>query len=289
MIFKKYFIIVIAALTFVTGCSKLDRVDLSGKIELTLSDKEYLYANRLYKHRDYSASDVKNIEDFLLDLIDLHHRSISDFFSDLAFTKQFILGKNKYSVKVQFVGAPPNNSDYLVDILNSQGENVLTTIIKKIIDNDGLSRYESFFDDKSYQLSGFCLLSFTDPSSGIECILKTEYEIEHEPSFVYYNKDGKEITEEASVSLSTTAHIGNRYFLYGERSIDPKKKTGVYVIDTNLDGLFTNEDKVWFKKGPDSYFPFNEEIKIGKFEYIMDLTPKEYESGKYILNVQRKN
>ncbi len=281
----KRFISFIFLLLIVTGCNKLYNIDLSSQIELTLSDQGYHYARRIHKYTDYDTIHSYLDGDLLDYLLNRTYTEIAEYFSDLSFTKGFTVGENNYSVKVRFTKIPPEKTDYVIEVLNSLGDIVATTIIKKTVDNDGVGH--GFHENIHNILLGSCLLSFIDPDSGIECILKTEYTIEHTPGQIYYTKKKEKAKIDPYVSSSTTAHIGNKYFLYGVRHLDSKKKTKIYVIDTNLDGLFTNEDQVWFKDGPDSYFPFNEKIKVGWYEYIMDLTPMENENDKYILTIRK--
>jgi len=293
MYYKVFRIILgIFLLVSMTGCMGLSSYDLSGQVEVERKGDGFTY-RKIYDFREFGseASDFIPKNDsaglFVIDaLINLllgdskYYISLSDLYPLLGFTKEITVNQDIYTIKVEFREKPPQKVDYLT-IVNAQGEEVPLTIIAQENYANG-DRVDLKNDSYTWQ-EGYALVSFVEPISENEYLLQLSYSLEATP-------DDSEVSV-PSVVIEISSHIGNSCYYKGLYPLSKKKTVDVYLLDWNLDGAFTDEDRVWIDYGKKKFLPLNKKFKLGKGkkekEYIMNLKPVDDEDDKYIINIEK--
>src|SRR5690606_26140371 len=130
---------------------------------------------------------------------------------------------------------------------------------------------------------GYGLASFIESVSNREYLIDIKYDIECTPKEDEEDDiDGYETP--SSIKISIEAKVGNPHYLAGTLALSEKASIEAQVLDWDLDGMFTNNDRVQID---DETFPLNESFKIGKGKkekaYFITLDSGEDEGEKYVL------
>lgn len=281
-----------------TGCyDKLGAVDLSGKVELTLSNDGWAY--RTISNKSVDKSDLSRDTD------------LDDYRHLLELSKEIRIGKNDYHITSRF-GPEYNFFNYHIDPKNKLFQKfhslvysytthqVIDTFVTRSHDS-GDSWYSEIGDfspkSKTNELErdGLFELIFHEPSIGRDCIIYSYYSIsgyakrnvDQEGNLIA--ADDPDAFKNISIKGSSKLKIGLRQCLTGSITV-AGKKIWLYVIDWNLDGKFTAADYVW-NDYTEQTLPFETEIRLTNSlekskdnTYILRLeNPVE---DKYVLDIQ---
>lgn len=274
----------------IAGCDKLSKYDLSGQIEMGLKTDGSAY-REIYEFYDYSSdfSDVVPTS-LVLSIISGSRRSdtcdLETLFIILEFMKDLPIGGDNYTIKVDFVENPPQRFNFL-QILDSQGAEIPLTVLKEEIRASGGNWINLGNDWSDTYHIGDCLASFIEPVTNKEYLVEICHDITCVPRRED-EEDEKKYASPSSVRLSIEAKIGNPHYLQGTLKLSNEESVSVLALDWDLDGIFTNNDRVRMD-GKD--YPLNRPFKIGKGkkekEYIITLEPVDDEGQRFVLSIKR--
>ncbi|HHU50843.1 MAG TPA: hypothetical protein GXZ36_03340 [Firmicutes bacterium] len=278
------------------GCDDLSKHDLSSQILLELKTDGSTYL-KIYEFTDRGKdlSELKpgpksssvTVSDLLRKMFTSSKTyvfDLSDLYVLLEFAEASRVGEANYIFKVNFIENPPYRFNYL-QVLNDQREEVPLTILEDDT-KTGLERVNLHKDGYGTRHHGYGLASFTEPISNRKYLIDIEYDIECTPMKNEEDDiDGYEIP--ASIKISIEAKLGNPHYLAGTLPLKGKKPIEAQVLDWDLDGVFTNTDRV---RIGEQIFPLNEHFKIGRGkkekEYMITLAPGET-GEEYVLTIER--
>lgn len=280
------------------GCDDLSKHDLSGQIPLELRTDGSTY-RKIYEFTD-SGEDLSELKpepkpssvtasDLLREIFTINKTyvfDLSDLYVLLEFAEASTVGAANYTFKINFIENPPYKFNYL-QVLDDQREEVLPLTILKDDTKTGSERVNLHKDGYGTRHNGYGLASFIEPISNREYLIDIKYDIECTPMENEEDDiDGYETP--ASIRISIEAKLGNPHYLAGTLTLNEKKSIEAQVLDWDLDGLFTNNDRV---RIGEEVFPLRERFKIGRGrkekEYIITLDPEDDVGKKYILTIER--
>ncbi|HEY8343933.1 MAG TPA: hypothetical protein VIL66_01945 [Bacillota bacterium] len=280
------------------GCDDLSKHDLSSQILLELRTDGSTYRT-IYKFTDRGKdlSELKpepksssvTASDLLTEMFTASKTyvfALSDLYVLLEFAEAARVGEANYTFKVNFIENPPYRFNYL-QVLDDRREEVPLTILEDDT-KTGVERVNLHKDGYGTRHHGYGLASFTEPISNREYLIDVKYDIECVPMKNEEDDiDGYEIP--ASIRISIEAKLGNPHYLAGTLPLKGKKAIEAQVVDWDLDGVFTNTDRV---RIGGRIFPLNEHIKIGRGKkekgYIITLAPGEA-GEEYVLTIERRD
>lgn len=287
-----FFLLVMA----LQGCQGDIPMDVSIEIPLKLKSggQPYLLLSEEKKSR------VINLNGFY---------GMEDLIPDLAIEKEFSVADHGYTITSLFGQVPAANYDspekklyeYYLEVYNSEHELVDLNYLHRDVEKD----WSIIFDKNFSQLNqeGYCLLTFKEPASGIDCLVRGNYSLFCRSG---EKTDGHELNQAIAIT-TTRLMVGNREYLEGGRVLGGTEG-GEYlltarVIDWNLDGCFDQQDRVVFPNlAPEQYYPLGEKIEIpsidliispyggqiNKRRYLLKLTSVSEKEGEYVLKIQSR-
>lgn len=236
---------------------------------------------------------------------------MEDLIPDLALEKEFTVAGNMYIVTSLFGQVPATgfNSprkklyEYYLEIYDSGRELVDLNYLHRDEEND----WSVIFDKNFSQLNQeeYCLLTFKDSVSGVECLVRGNYNIFCRSG----EKTGEEEGQQAIAITTARLMVGNREYLEGGRvlagTVGGNYLLIAKVVDWNLDGHFDQHDRVVFPNlAAEQYYPFGEKLElpfidllaspyegqISKRRYVLKLSSssKEGETPEYTLRIQSR-
>ena len=284
---RKYLLllVLVGSVLLITGCAdKLGAIDLSGELPLTMSNDSWAYR-------------IIGTNGFNFGLKDAQSRDrLSDYQGNLEFQKILHIGKTDYLFTNRFY-----DSGLFCDVTNRNTNQEVETLVKSNINfgSDWGSRLDNLDDKTQHRLwrNGASSSTFSDPDTGCEYIITSTYEIsssaeretDKNGDFVVYG--GIYQYEDLWVKGDSDISIGTRRCLEAEQSIG-KKKIKFYVLDWNLDGQFTEEDRV-FCDYHGQFYDFGKTIRFTNSsdaskdnKYIIKLIAPTSTDKDYHLQVQ---
>src|SRR5690554_6141783 len=279
----------------IVGCDKLSKYDLSGQIEMELKTDGSTY-RKIHEFDDYGGdlsdliprTSTQVVGDIVSKVLFDFRRSdvfnISNLFILLEFIKDLTVGGDTYTFKVDFIENPPDKFNYL-QIFNSQREEIPLTILKDHTEI-GRTRIDLKEDEYGTDHKGDCLAYFVESVTNRKYLISVKYYIECTPG--RENKDDSKYSSPSSITISIEAKIGNPHYLQGTLELSEEESIRVQALDWDLDGMFTNNDRV---RMDGENYPLNKPFKIGKGkkekEYVITLEPGDDEGEKFFLNIKR--
>lgn len=298
--------LIIVLIILVSGCTdELGTVDFSGRIELEQSSSGWAY-------RNIATSKVRPVK------VDPDDR-LGDYQADLELQKAISIGKGEYIIVARFKTDRFSTGhdfldhllrtdyftvygDYQILVYNFDDNKRVKTIIAK--DSESGNDWDSKIDDprsnfrtRNLERKGEFAQYFREPVSQRDCIIEIGYELKSEATRAvdkeenFVKEDGVIKYEELSVDGSAWINIGFRQCLAGRRIVGDHT-IQFYVLDWDLDGEFSEADRVW-SDYTDQTYRFGEVVRltdswIAKKDntYRLKLITPQSEQEKYKLEIQ---
>ncbi len=296
--------LIIILMTIISGCTdELGTVDFSGRIELE-------HASSGWAYRNIASTKVRPVK------IDPDDR-LGDYQADLELQKAISIGKGDYIIVARFktdrfltghdildhllrTDRFTVYGDYQIVLYDFNGKDRVETIVVKDTEygNDWDSKIDdprASFKTRNLERKGEFIQYFREPVPQRDCIIEVGYEIsskvtkitiKEEKSHVEYEEYG-----ELSVDGSAWINIGFRQCLTGRRIIGGET-IQFYILDWDLDGEFTEADRVWSDYTGETY-KFNEVARLTDSwrakkdnTYRLKLITPRSEQEKYKLEIE---
>jgi hypothetical protein len=282
------------------GCTdELGVVDLSGEIPLAMSNAGWGY--RIIAQTDPTRYNVSPSS------------RLYEIRNDLALDQTLRIGKTDYLFVSRFQGgfSPFANFHYIesndfpgfqTQLYNYNTHRRVKFFVMKQSDtgDDWNNRLDNGNDQERHYLSrsGEFKITFFDADTGCDYIVSSTYEVnsvadretDKKGNFVL---DDRGYYEYDSLSLKGKSQIciGTRQCLYAEKMAGTKK-IGFYILDWNLDGQFTEDDRVYCNYH-DNFFQFNQTIRLTDSydakkdnKYVLKLVKPTATNGNFRLLVE---
>lgn len=283
----------------VAGCDDLSKYDLSGQIETELKTDGSTY-RKIYEFADRGEDlselkpEAKPSSEATIDLFrqifssgKIYNFDLSNLYILLEFEEDARIGEGNYTFRVDFVDNPPHRFNYL-QVFRDQSVEVPLRILQDDT-KTGSEKVNLYIDGNEAHHRGYGLASFIEPVSNREYLVDVKYDIKCTPKQdEEVDIDGYETP--SSIRISIEAKIGNPRYLAGTLALSEKAAIEAQVLDWDLDGVFTNNDRV---RIDEEIFPLNESFKIGKGKrektYFITLEPRDDVEEKYVLTIERRD
>jgi hypothetical protein len=284
-----------------SGCTdKLGIVDLSGEVKLEPDQKDWAY-------RSIDANDLRRSG--------LNPaKRLKDYRGALEIQKTVKIGDHDYIFVTRFTKGLPIMDIFIADEYWGKGFQTLVYSLSRHQLMELFTSKQSETGDswdtrldpddacddhlakKVLEREGVCCSLFQDPTTGFDCMIESEYSIKSVSERTM--ADGKPVRNDhyqlqydsVSIQGNSEIRIGFRQCLSGIKTV-AGKTISFYVVDWNMDGWFTEADKVWCDYTGKMY-NFGEEARLTRSlisakdnSYIVRLVQLG-DNEQYLLKIQ---
>ena len=280
IVFYQKTLFLLVVLVLLQGCQG-GQIPLDVAIELPMQTKvggqPYLLILEEKKNHIFNMNGFYEMEDLIPDLAFETDFSVAgktyivtSLFSQAGYVYPDIPGKKMY--------------EYYLEIQDTALSLVDFTYIHRDTEADWSTVFDKHFSHLNQE--GYCLLTFQDIESGIDCVVRGDYSL-----FCRSGGDAPKGNSRQALALTTARLlVGNSKYMEGAKSLTGPEGGEYFitarVVDWNLDGRFDHEDRVVFPSlETTQYYPLGEKITISALNLLISPLTEEVSKRKYLLDL----